>query len=67
MNQAVPIPTEITFGTAAAITIVIAALTTSIILIGWLYVRLTPARRRDLIELARAIRPHSTNSDSTKP
>ncbi|WP_185747389.1 hypothetical protein [Humibacillus xanthopallidus] len=36
--------------------IVIAALTASVILVCWLFTRLTPARRRDLVELVRAFR-----------
>lgn len=50
------IPTELSSDTALAMLIVIAALTASVILVGWLFTRLTPARRRDLVELVRAFR-----------
>jgi len=50
------IASEMTINTAFAIAIVIASLTGGISLLAWLFSRLTPSRRRDLIELAEAIR-----------
>jgi hypothetical protein len=54
-NAAELFPSEMTLTTALAIVIVIAALTVSLGVLGWLFTRLTPARRRDLVELLRAM------------
>lgn len=50
------VPSEMTISTSIAICIVILTITLSGILITWLFCRLTPMRRRDVIELVRAIR-----------
>lgn len=50
------VPTEMTIHTAIAICIVILAITLCGSITGWLFSRLTPARRRDVIDLIRAIR-----------
>lgn len=57
------IPQELSPDTAVAILIVIAALTASAILLGWLFTRLAPARRRDLVDLVRAARSGSNGCD----
>lgn len=50
------VPTEMTIETALAICIVIVTITLSGIITAWLFSRLTPARRRDVISLIRAMR-----------
>lgn len=55
-HAAALIPSEMTITTAVAILIVIAALTAGVGFIGWSFTRQTPTRRRDLIELVRALR-----------
>ncbi len=50
------VPTEMTIETAVAICIVIATVTLGGGVTAWLFSRLTPARRRDVIDLIRAIR-----------
>ena len=47
---------DLNVSTALAIAIVTVTVTTSVVVIGWLFTRLAPARRRDLVELVRAIR-----------
>lgn len=56
-------PTEMNIDTAVATVIIIAAITASAVVLGWLFTRLTPARRRDLVELARAIRRGSNSPE----
>jgi hypothetical protein len=50
------VPSEMTIRTAIAICIVILTITLGGILAAWLFCRLTPTRRRDVIELVRAVR-----------
>lgn len=61
-NAADLFPAEMNITTALAIVIVLAAVTVSVVVVGWLFTRLTPARRRDLVELVRAWRRGSTRT-----
>ena len=49
------VPAEMTISTSIAICIVILTTTTSAILATWLFCRLAPTRRRDVIKLAKAL------------
>ncbi|PRY62847.1 hypothetical protein BCF74_10354 [Knoellia remsis] len=55
LATSIVVPQEMTITTALAISIVIATIALSTILAVWLFCRLTPARRRDVIRLARAV------------
>lgn len=50
------VPSEMTISTAIAICIVILTVTLSGLAAAWLFCRLTPIRRRDVIDLVRAVR-----------
>lgn len=50
------VPAEMTIETAQAICMVIVTLTLSLNVTAWLFSRLTPARRRDVIRLVQALR-----------
>lgn len=56
LATSIVVPPEMTITTAVAICIVIATITLATILSTWLFCRLTPFRRRDVIELVRALR-----------